>query len=462
MAARCIRRAGPACALAAWLAGTAAAAPRAASPGGNHPDLWNFTAGTDGASPRGDLIVDAAGNLYGTTSVGGSHGAGSVFMATPSATGSGLGSETTIYDFTGGADGSLPTGGLVADSSGALYGTTSLDGAGLAGTVFRLMPPATAGMPWLETTLWSFGSGTDGRNPVGTLVFDSSGALYGTAMYGGSKGYGVVFKLTPQAGGSGAWQEQVLWNFTGKADGANPVAAVTVNAAGAVFGTAKAGGKSGAGTVFELSSAGGKWSETTLWNFTGGADGSSPSGTLLSDGNGGFYGSAEFGGPVNPNCNQARYPYYGQPNSESAPAAGAAYVPPGGNGCGLIFDLVPPAAGKTAWTETIVYQFTGGPDGANPAAGLVQAQSGALYGLNTQYGETFWGTLFELIPPSPDSGPWALIPVAAFNGKDEGFYPRGTPLFGFAGRLYGTTSVGGKYWTHVSNYGYGTVFSSTP
>ena len=116
MAARCVRRAGPACALAAWLAGTAAAAPRAASPGGNHPDLWNFTAGTDGASPRGDLIVDAAGNLYGTTSVGGSHGAGSVFMATPSATGSGLGSETTIYDFTGGADGSLPTGGLVADS----------------------------------------------------------------------------------------------------------------------------------------------------------------------------------------------------------------------------------------------------------------------------------------------------------------------------------------------------------
>jgi uncharacterized repeat protein (TIGR03803 family) len=436
----------------------------AVSPGSNHPNAWDFTGNADGLSPRGDLLFDASGHAYGTTSSGGASNDGSVFEVTLPTGGKGLGTGVGLYDFTGGTDGSTPTAGLIADSSGNLYGTAALDGAGNAGTVFRIAPPGSGQTTWTETTLWGFGTGNDGRNPMGTLVADPAGNLYGTTDFGGTDGQGIVFELSPPAGGTGAWTETILWNFTSGSDGANPVAGLVLDATGALYGTSKAGGPAGVGTVFKLTppSGGSGWTESTLWGFSGGTDGAAPTGTLLPDGSGGFYGTTQFGGGVNPNCNQARYPYYHAPNSESAYAANAAYVPTGGNECGVIFHLTPPTGGGTAWTEAIVWSFTAGTDGANPNASVIFGPGGTLFGNTSEYGDEYWGAMFELTPPAGQGGAWTVTPVVSFDGKGEGFYPRGTPVFGPSGLLYGTTSVGGDTWKHVTDYGYGTVFHSKP
>ncbi len=176
----------------------------AGSPNQNHDPVWNFTGGADGANPRGDLLVDTAFNLYGTTPNGGVSGGGTVFMVVPNALQTQLGTLTTLYSFTGGADGSLPSAGVVADANGNLYGTTAMDGAYGSGTVFKLIKPTGAQTAWTEQTLWGFGSTGDGRNPVGSLLFDSDGNLYGTTDLGGTYGFGTVFELSPPAGGSGA------------------------------------------------------------------------------------------------------------------------------------------------------------------------------------------------------------------------------------------------------------------
>jgi uncharacterized repeat protein (TIGR03803 family) len=429
----------------------------------NHRNVWNFQGGTDGISPRGDLLPDPSGILYGTTSTGGTANNGVVYFITPSSDGIGPGNLTPIYSFTGGADGGTPTAGLIKDSAGSLYGTATMDGAANGGTVFRLDPPAQGQTAWTETTLWSFGGSGDGSTPMGDLVIDQAGNIYGTTSQGGA-GFGSVFKLSPA--GNGTYNETIVWNFTGGADGANPVAALVVDANGALYGTARAGGPAGVGTAFQLvppQGGQGPWTKNTLWGFTGGADGSSPTGTLISDGAGGYYGTTQFGGGVNSNCDQARYPYYGVHDDENVYAEGAAYVPAGGNGCGVVFDLVPPQNGGTAWTETVLWAFQGGGDGANPVAGLVVAPGGNLYGLTTQYGEKsqyFWGTLDELSPPSNGGTTWSEQTMASFDGKAEGFYPLGTPVVGPFGLLYGTVAVGGRAWTHITNYGFGAVFSS--
>ena len=425
----------------------------------NHSNLWNFTAGIDGASARGDLLVDSVGNLYGTTSTGGAFNNGGVFEATTARPGAAT--LTPLYSFSGATDGAVPSAGLIMDSQGALYGTASLDGPGQFGTVFELTPPTPGGV-WTETTLFGFPGGAQGATPVGSLVFDQAGALYGTTQWGGANNFGTIFKLTPPAGGTGAWTETILWNFTGGADGGNPVAGLVFDSTGALYGTAKTGGANNAGTVFQLSpGANNSWTQATLWAFTGGADCATPTGTLLQDGAGGFYGSAEYGGPINADCDQARYPYYGETNQASSYAANAAYITPGGNGCGVIFDLRPAANGATPWTQTVIWTFDAGLDGANPVAGLLAGPNGTLFTLSTEYGNTFWGTEILLTPPSSGTA-WSATQLASFDGKGEGFYPHGTPVFGPLGLLYGTTTVGGKYWTHITNYGYGTIFYSTP
>ncbi len=444
---------------AALVAGPALALP---APSANHRDIWSFSSGPDGASPRGELLIDSAGNMYGTASTGGASGDGVVFLATPPPGGTGEGTVTPLYSFTGGADGSLPMAGLVMDPSGALYGTTAMDGAGQAGTAFQLTPPAQGGAAWTENTIWSFGTDKAGRTPTGALTRDTAGALYGTAQWGGRYGFGTVFRLLPPGGGSSAWSATVLWDFTGGADGANPVAGLVFDSAGRLYGTAKAGGSGGVGTVFQLTpKAYGVWVEATLKSFNGGVDGGTPTGTLAPDGAGGFYGTTEYGGPLNPACNQARYPYYGEPDAESELAARAAYVPVGGNRCGVVFHLTPPAQGGANWTVSPIWQFDGGLDGANPVAGVLVGRHGELYCLATQYGQQFWGTEILLTPPA-GGGAWTELLLASFDGKSQGFYPRGTLAFGADGLVYGTTAVGGKYWTHVSSYGYGSIFRSVP
>jgi uncharacterized repeat protein (TIGR03803 family) len=433
-----------------------------ADDGSNHAREWNFTGGLDGSEPRGDLLSDSLSNLYATLATGGSVGDGAVVEIVPNPNLKDEGHATTLYSFTGGKDGSLPSGGLIMDAQGALYGTTTVDGAVGGGTVFKLSPPSGGGTSWVEKTLWSFGAPGDGANPVGSLVADAAGNLYGTTSWGGTGGRGTVFELTSSPGGH-HWTETILWNFTGGADGANPVAGLAFDGSGALYGTTKAGAAAGVGTVFQLlppTVQGGGWTETTLWTFTGALDGASPTGTLLPDGQGGFFGTTQFGGGLNAACDQARFPYYGEPDSDTEFAVHAAFIPHGGNDCGVVFDLSPPSVGQTKWALTIQWRFQGALDGANPVAGLIGDGSGNLYGQATEYGGRFWGVEYKLIPTGLKHHPRIQETLTSFDGKSTGVYPRGTPVFGLAGRLYGTNTFGGSSWKHIENYGFGTVFTS--
>jgi uncharacterized repeat protein (TIGR03803 family) len=247
--------------------------------------LHSFTGGADGIEPKAGLVQDAAGNLYGTTFNGGAHGYGTVFKLDPT------GTETVLYSFTGGVDGASPLAGLVMDAAGDLYGTTQLGGdltcprlgGPGCGTLFKV---DTTGA---ETVLHSFTGGADGLEPTAELVQDAAGNLYGTTSNGGAHSYGTVFKLNPTG------TETVLYSFTGGADGASPLAGLVMDAAGNLYGTTQLGGAFSAGTVFEVSASG---AEIVLYSFTGGSDGSLPEGGLLIDAANNLYGTTDHGGDL--------------------------------------------------------------------------------------------------------------------------------------------------------------------
>jgi uncharacterized repeat protein (TIGR03803 family) len=304
--------------------------------------LYNFTGGADGSQPDAGLVQDAAGNLYGTTSQGGTSGAGVVFKVTPT------GTAMVLYSFTGPPDGSAPGAGLVRDLAGNLYGTTQIGGSSTActqdgcGTVFELSSTGT------ETVLHSFvGDPTDGWQPLAGLVRDVAGNLYGTASLGGTGSCqggacsfpGVVFKLSPSG------TETVLYNFKGGADGGFPAAGLIQDSAGNLYGTTYAGGgASNAGVVFELircDSQPSGYEFKVLYSFTGGADGSQPQAGLVRDGAGNLYGTTVSGGA---------------------------------SGVGVVFKLTPTG------TYTVLHSFTGGADGGYPLAGLIRDGAGNLYG----------------------------------------------------------------------------------
>src|SRR5277367_6000348 len=215
-----------------------------------HTTLHSF-GGLDGAGPLYGVIADKTGALYGTTVLGGDVGGGSVFKLTPKKAGY---SETVLYGFQGGADGEAPFGGLVADKTGALYGVTLEGGNGecLAGcgTVFKLTPKKSG---YTKSTIYSFGPGTDASTPLGTLVLDKKGALYGVAQYGGTRNEGAVFKLAPN---KSSYSESVIYSFRGGADGNFPQAGLAIDKQGSLYGTTFYGGTGscdgGCGTVFRL------------------------------------------------------------------------------------------------------------------------------------------------------------------------------------------------------------------
>ena len=257
--------------------------------------LHSFTGGHAQEGPMAGLIFDAAGNLYGTTAEGGAHGAGMVFKLTPNTDGSWT--ESVLHSFNG-SDGSTPTAVLIFDAAGNLYGTTYIGGAhDQLGTVFKLTPNADG--TWAESVLHWF-NGKDGANPSAGLIFDAAGNLYGTTSEGGAHNSGTVFKLTPNA--DGAWTESVLHAFN-SSDGANPYAGLIFDAAGNLYGTALGGGElglcsggySGCGVVFKLTpNADGSWRESVLYRFRGTRAGN-PQATLIFDAAGNLYGTAAGG-----------------------------------------------------------------------------------------------------------------------------------------------------------------------
>ena len=274
---------------------------------------------TDGDQPYSTLILDSAGNLFGTTLAGGipgcfGSGCGTVFELSPN--GHGGWTETVLYSFcsqNGCTDGANPYAGLIFDAAGNLYGTTPFggnNGSGCngfgeygCGTVFELSP--AAGMGWTEAVLYAFPdyNGTDGFMPYAGLIMGGAGSLYGTTLFGGAYnegngGGGTAFELSPTGGG--AWSETKLYSFDNGSDGSGPFAGLILDAAGNLYGTTEVGGTNGNGTAFELSSTGGgSWTETVLYNFcseNGCLDGSLPLGALLFDAAGNLYGTTEGGG----------------------------------------------------------------------------------------------------------------------------------------------------------------------
>ncbi|HWY58352.1 MAG TPA: choice-of-anchor tandem repeat GloVer-containing protein [Terriglobales bacterium] len=243
--------------------------------------LHSFTGGVDGAEPAAGLLRDAAGNLYSTTSLGGTFNAGTVFKI------DGTGRETVLHSFKGGADGSEPFGSLVVGSAGKVYGTTYKGGDVACrtrgcghGTVSQLDATGT------ETVLYSFAGTPDGEYPYAGLVRDAAGNLYGTTEYGGRSGAGTVFKL------DNSGKETVLYSFTGGTDGSGVLGGVIRDAAGNLYGTTLYGGDFDRGTIFKLDTTGTK---TILHSFTE-ADGAYPFAALIRDTAGNLYGTTETGG----------------------------------------------------------------------------------------------------------------------------------------------------------------------
>ena len=261
---------------------------------GKETVLYAFTGiNGDGAEPQGGVILDKSGNLYGTASYAGA-GYGIVFKIDTK------NKETVLYSFQGAAnrDGATPYGELVADAAGNLYGTTYAGGDYCSyasdsgcGTVFKLDIKTLK-----ETVLYRFtGVNDDGALPQCTLVMDKKGNLYGTTSTGGNNSFsGVVFKLTKS---SKTWKETILHTFSGS-DGAQPNGPVVADSTGNLYSVTYGGGSLGYGTVFKLTSKGNKWAETVLHNFSGGKDGGLPSYGLAIDGAGTLYGPTEIGGDL--------------------------------------------------------------------------------------------------------------------------------------------------------------------
>lgn len=400
--------------------------------------LYVFNGSGDGAFPYGGLLADAGGSLYGTTFGGGKFFAGTAFELAKS--GSGGYVERVLHSFRGRKDGAGPQAALIADSAGALYGTTAFGGVGCpgrygCGTVFRLTPHDS---DYKERLLYSFTGGLDGKNPQGSLLADAAGNLYGTTASGGGSaecpsGCGTVFELSRQRG---AYVESVLYAFQGGADGAYPVGGLIADAKGDLYGTTEDGGLAacmqGCGTVFELTATQGTYSKSILYTFSGGTDGAKPAAGLIADASGALFGTTEFGGKISGPCTGS-YP-----------------------GCGTVFSLAPKSG---AYVESILHAFSVG-DGAYPVAPLLAGRGGTLYG-TTQGGGSYGfggGTVFELTKSKRDYVESVLYSFAGQGGESGGL-----PLAGLIvdsdGVLFGTTSVGGNANPYCSeNGGCGTVF----
>jgi len=249
--------------------------------------MHTFVEKEDGC-PTGNMVLDKAGNAYGATQDGGPNGWGVVFELSPS---NGSWTETILHAFGGEGDGGTPYSGLIFDKSGNLYGAATRGGEGGCddgcGTVFELSPSQTG---WTYNVLYSFQGGDDGGSPVAGLTFDKSGNLYGATESYGANGGGTVFELSPS---DGTWTFSVLASMSGST---GPVVAVTLDKAGTIYGTNYRDGADDYGSVFELSQSGGNWTYTDLHDFTGGDDGGYPGGGVTIDPKGNLYGTTVLGG----------------------------------------------------------------------------------------------------------------------------------------------------------------------
>jgi uncharacterized repeat protein (TIGR03803 family) len=398
-----------------------------------YPVLFNFPNNWMGGLPESSLLLDGAGNLYGTTVLGGGkpntctqiyQDCGTVFELSPGS--GGTWNYHLLHGFTGDANGGSPFKSLVQDAAGNLYGTTIDGGDNSAcsggqyynvgcGVVFELSKNSAG--QWKETVLYTFKGGTDGANPFSDLLIDAAGNLYGTTQFGGglngcSKiGCGVAYRLSHTSTG---WHETVLRAFASAFGHTAYASGLVQDASGNLYGTTFNGGNQtcsfGCGTVFQLSpTVSGPWNETVLYQFAGGTDGEFPASDLILDASGNLYGTTEEGGT---------------------------------DGVGTAFELSPGSGGS--WTETQLFSFNGVSDAKFPRSGLLFDTAGNLYGSSIfGGGDTFdcppngCGVVYKL---SPGSGGWSESVLYSFN-PSLAYDPNGI-IRDAANNLYGTAQGG--------------------
>jgi uncharacterized repeat protein (TIGR03803 family) len=361
-----------------------------------------------GYTPVGGVIFDGAGNLYGTNASGGTHGGGTVFELTPN--GAGGWTEKVLYNFN---DGDTPNGSLVMDGAGDLYGTTYYGGATGCGAVFELMPGS--GGSWTQKVLRSFTCSPDGQFPNGGVVLDAAGNVYGTTLFGGTYNEGMVFEL--RQGTSGNWVEKILYSFGGyEVDGTRPEGSLIFDASGKLYGTTSIGGY-GNGTVYELTKSG---VERVLYYFEDGLDGAYPRNGLTLDSAGNLYGTTNSGGAslngvvfemTKSATGWTETPIYifpGNPNEGAEPygpvildSAGNVYGETfrglGRTDYGSVFELTPSTDGGY-WTEIQLVSFSRTSLGESPQGGLIFDSAGNLYGTAEAGGPGSGGIVFEVTP----------------------------------------------------------------
>ncbi len=385
--------------------------------------------------------------------------------------------EKTLWNFTF-PDGTNPTAALVFDSAGNLYGTTSMGGSADVcslgcGVAFELTPNVDG--TWAESVLHVFGPNHDGINPNSSLVFDRMGRLLGTTPWGGSYGYGTVFQL---AKSGSAWTESLLYSFDGQQNGANPAKGIALQHSSHLYGAAATSLPPYAGMIFDLGAITTQhWYNLNPYVFSGNLDGDGPNGPLIADAQGNLYGTTAQGGAYNYGTvfkltpegggwtESTLYSFQGPPNDGGYSLAGLAFDNEGNlygttmqsegfctiGWCGIVFKLSPNPDGT--WSERVLHVFQGHfVDGEEPEAGVIVDAVGNVYGTTSGGGTHGYGTVYKL-SPSP-SGQYSETILWSFQSFQDGANPVSALIIDAAGNLYGTT---GGY----SNY-YGTVFEIIP
>ena len=373
--------------------------------------IYSFAGDEDGEYTDTDVAIDAAGNLFGSSVLGGDFGGGTVWQLSPVG---GSWVHTVLYSFTGGADGGEPYKGVTLDAAGNVYGTAVTGGSGSCeggcGVTYKL---TKSGTTWTYNVIHAFTGGADGSGPGARVTVNTNGDVYGMTPTGGANGLGTIYALHPKPNGS--WATKVIHTFTGGADGSTGSAGKMILRGGHLYGAATTGGVNGAGTIFEMTpTQTGEWDFKTIYSFKGEPDGVFPYGGLLFDGGGNIYGTT----------------YYG-----------------GANDVGAVYRLSPDGVGE--WNERLLYSFGTGSDGNSSISNLVFDSSGNLYGTTSEGGSgsgTIFklarGTLLESIPHS-------------FQGPPDGAFPYAGMVAGGNGTFFGAT-------THGGTDGEGAVYKFTP